>query len=211
MKKGLLLFAISATILIGCEKTPNKQLEVSPDSIELSARSGWEQITTNVDDAIFSSDDEFYASVDNNGKVSANKAGETTIRVSSSCGSASIPVKVIPIYYYYPDLDGLVGKGLSEITALMGSNYTSDGTQINYVKPNGYVDGMAFTMENGKCTLIVLAISNILKDVIIDHLDERYASGTWQGNKVYLNHDKKVAIIVRPYNNLYFSVSYFNM
>lgn len=209
MKIKLFLFAITATMLMGCEKTPQKQLEVSPDIIKISAIGGIAQITTNVDDAIFISEDEFYATVDNQGLVSANKAGQTNIRINSSCGNVSVPVEVIPVYYYYPDLDGLVGKGLSAITGVMGNGYTTSGTQITYIKPNGYVDGMTFTVENGKCTLIVLAFGNILKDAITTHLTERYASGVWEGKKVFMNHDKNVAILLAPYSSQYFSVSYF--
>lgn len=123
MKRILFVASFFALLLTGCEKL-KPVLTVDPESFTFYV-DGKGQITTNVEDASFSSDDEFYASVSETGAVTANKVGQTNITVNSSIGSLKVPVTVLPKYDLYPDMDGLIGKTRSAVEALLGTPFSS--------------------------------------------------------------------------------------
>lgn len=68
-------------ILIGCQKEA-ANLTVSPSEITLYAE-GTKAITTNASNATFTSEDDYYAEVDESGLVTANKVGNTKITISN--------------------------------------------------------------------------------------------------------------------------------
>ncbi|MBR7005152.1 MAG: Ig-like domain-containing protein [Bacteroidales bacterium] len=217
MKQGLTIaFSVFALIAISCTKESVK-LEVTPSEVSLYVE-GTKQITTNVEDAQFSSKDEFYASVDNTGLVTGNKVGETEILVNSTHGTATIPVTIIPQYTLYPDLDGLVGKSQSDITKVMGNSYqtstSSDGnTMMTYLNPTKYAEAIGFTISksNNLCSSIVVAVPTSYTSMLTKHLIERYSIAGMQNDYYFfLNHDKKVMIGLTVYSASLLAVAYMN-
>ena len=213
MNKGILLCLCSLSLfLLGCEKM-GKKLEVNPSEISIYSE-GTAHLTTNVEDALFSSKDEFYASVDAAGLVKGKKVGKTEIAVSSKSGSASIPVTIMPQYSLYPDLDGLIGKGLSDITKVMGSDYTSSTTSsgdkmYTYKHPTTYAAAIGFTLTGGVCSNIIVAVSTSYTTKITKHLLERYAVAGMQNDYYFfLNHDKNVVIGMTVYSASLIAVMY---
>lgn len=84
-------------ILIGCQKEA-ANLTVSPSEITLYAE-GTKAITTNASNATFTSEDDYYAEVDESGLVTANKVGNTKITVSGNISTSSataIPLALRP-------------------------------------------------------------------------------------------------------------------
>ncbi|GEM_PF-2338428 len=209
MKTNHLFLLLGITSLIlSCSKENNNKLEVTPDSIILYSE-GTAQLSTNVDDAIFTSVDDFYAKVDESGLVTANKIGETVIKVSSSNGSVNVPVKVLNQYSLYPDVDGLIGKGISDMTNLLGNGYetsTSSSGSIVYAyrNPTRYAAVIAVSMKSGKCESVAVLVSTSYISKLANHIIERYARAGMQNDAYFfLNHDKNVLIGVELYNVSY--------
>ncbi len=150
-------------ILIGCQKEA-ANLTVSPSEITLYAE-GTKAITTNASNATFTSEDDYYAEVDESGLVTANKVGNTKITASGNWQVKKIPVTIMPQYNLYPDIDVLIGKSKSEVTKLLGTNYktstTSGGQEMwTYFSYNSYTAFLGFTFKsNGTVEHAMVAIS----------------------------------------------------
>ncbi len=207
-----LLLGLSSLIL-ACSKEDGKELEVTPDSIALYA-DGTRQLTTNVDDATFTSDDDFYAKVDETGLVTANKVGGTMITISSSIGSVKVPVVVLNQYSLYPDVDALIGQGTSEMTNLLGNDYetfnSSDGSvNYGYRNPTKYAELILVSMKSGKCEYVAVLVPTSNTSMLTKHIKERYAfAGMQNDNYFFLNHDENVLIGLTVYSTSYLIVLY---
>ena len=212
MKRVICFFALGVIVFSGCSKMGQK-LEVNPTDITVYA-DGTSQITTNVEDATFASADDFYATVDENGLVTGKRVGETEIRVSSSSGTATVPVIIMNKYSLYPDLDLLVGKTVADMTKLLGSNYdtsTSSTGQVShaYTNPTSYCDAILCMMEGSKIGSVGALISTSNTSMLTKHLLERYAVAGMQNDYYFfLNHDKNVTIALNVYSYKYLIVLY---
>lgn len=201
------LYACLITLLFqGCNGISEKiELEVSPREIVVYSE-GVRQIQTNVDDATFSSEDDYYASVDNSGLVTGNKVGTTNILVQSAYGSASIPISIMPRYDLYPDLEFYVGKGLYEISNAFGHGYdhskSSKGEDLYvYRDISSYVDFVGFTLSNNICIGIVVAVPSKNTSLLTKHLIERYAvAGMRNGYYYFTNRNEGVVIGLTVYS-----------
>lgn len=203
----LIPFALMGAALIsaGCQKEATP-LTVSPESVTLYSE-GTAQITASpVDDVTYTSQDDFYAEVNETGLITANKVGQTNITVSSPNGVKSIPVTVIPKYTLYEDLTPYVGVPLSTITAKFGTDYTtatnkSGSVTYTFKAPTSYVAGIGFIIENGKCTSIMAAVSTKYTSMLTKYLIERYnIVGMQNDYYFFLNHDKNVTITYTVYS-----------
>lgn len=202
-------------VLFGCDPdgAATKALEVNPEKISVYVE-GTRQITANVSDASFKSQDEFYASVDNEGLVKGEHIGSTNITVSSSAGTVRVPVTIMSQYSLYPDIDYLVGKSLNDITKEFGNNYeastlSSGDVAYSYTKPTSYVDGIFFTMSGGKCKSIVVLVPTKNTSMLTKHLLERYyVAGMQNDMYFFLNHDKDVVLALEVYSASYLTVVY---
>ncbi len=198
--------------LFSCD-TISQKLTVTPDTATLYSE-GTVQISTNANDATFESKDEFYASVEASGKITANKIGKTEIIVNSSYGSATIPVTVIPKYTLYSDVDGLIGKSRTEVINRLGSNYqestSSSGDKLlTYLTPTSYCDGFVVTISGGKCKNILAMVSTSYTSMLTKALLERYSAAGMQNDYFFfLNHDENVLITLMVYNTRYLAVYY---
>lgn len=212
MKRIAFFTLFGAIVLAGCTKE-EKKLEVTPNSITVyTDRTA--QLTTNVDDAAFSSSDEYYATVSENGLVTGEKVGETEIVVSSSRGTVKVPITIMSQYSLYPDVDGLVGKTLSDITKVMGSNYessTSTSGEITYLyrNPTSYVDAIMFIMKGSVVETIGVLVPTTNTSMITKHLIERYTVAGMQNDMYFfLNHGKTTTIAMQVYSTKYIIVMY---
>lgn len=210
--KRIVLLSFCVMALLGCEKESPK-LSVTPTDITLYSE-GTKQITTNATDATFTITDDFYASVEANGMVTANKVGQTNILVNSSYGSTTIPVTVMPQYVLYPDVDELIGKNLSEVITVMGSNYetsTSDDGDKNYMymNPTSYCEMIGFTFSGNTCKSIAIFVPTKYTTQITKALIERYTVAGMQNDYYFfLNHDEDVTIALTVYSASYIGVAY---
>lgn len=201
-----------AVVAIACQKQTNS-LSVEPSSVVLY--SGWtKQLTAQPSEGVtYTSSDEFYAEVDEDGLVTANKVGATTIIASSGNGTVKIPVAVLSQYTLYPDLDQIINTSATEMTEILGSNYTKkveDGkTTYTYMNYNTYTTGIIAVFENEVCNSIVVLVPSTYATKLAKYLVERYSVVAMQ-NDIYgmLNHDMDVMIVLGEYNYKYMMVGY---
>ena len=213
MKKTAILIAVILSFLAGCQKEA-ANLTVSPSEITLYAE-GTKTITTNASNTTFSSKDEYYAVVDETGIVTANKVGKTEITVSGNGQTKEVPVTILPQYDLYPDIDVLVGKSKSEVTKLLGSNYTTSTTSggqemWTYISYNSYTAGLGFTFKsNGTVEYAMAAISTSYTSMLTKALIERYnIAGMLNDYYFFLNYGEKVVIALTVYSTSALAVMY---
>lgn len=197
---------------MSCSKEESK-LTASPETITLYSK-GTTQITTNADDAIFKSSDEFYAEVDATGMVTANKVGNTEIIVTGKGSSIKVPVTIMPKYKLFPDLDEYIGKSSSYVTSTFGSNYTAGTTSKGYITYtytdyNIYATIISFTFENDVVSSIGVAVPTTYTSQLTSSLIERYTvTGTLNDVYYFLNHDENVLLGMQVYTASYLMVIY---
>lgn len=213
--KKLLYLALTLAILVGCGKdnyTTSKRIEFSPGSITLH-RNETEQVTTNADDAIFACEDDFYASVDNNGLVNGLRVGKTKVTITSSIGKASIPVTIEPQYRLsLIDFDLLVGTTKGVVTSTFGQpNKTTTNGNGNplliwtapsdyLMNPTGYITEIRAALENDTCSLIAIFVraSTTTANFTTGYLFERYLFQIEIDNTyVFSDHDNKFDVYLK--------------
>lgn len=213
MKKFTAFFlSLVALLPVSCQKsTP---LTVTPTSMTLYAE-GTEQITaTPAEGVTYTSSDEFYATVSETGLVTANKVGQTDIRVSSDNGMATIPVLVLPKYDLYPNLESLINAPVSRMEEVLGRDYTRDTsssgeTMYTYAYYNTYTTGILCSFENGVCTSIGVVVQTSHLTKFVNYLAERYSvAGMLNDYYFFLDHDRKVVVTMTLYNSSYMMAVY---
>ncbi len=209
----LSIFCLLAISAIACQKK-STPLTVEPSAVVLYSE-GKEQLTANPAEGVtYTSKDDFYAEVDANGLVTANKVGATEIVASSSNGTVRIPVGVLPAYVLYPELTQLVNSSLSAMTNLLGTNYersTSEKGEPIYLYRdyNVYTAGIIASFSNGTCTGLCSIISTSYLTQFTKYLLERYTvAGKQNDYYFFLNHDKTVVIGMTLYNIKYMMAIY---
>lgn len=204
--KKLFILLTAITTLYSCQKE-ELSLTVSPNEITLYAE-GTKQITTNVIDATYSSQDEFYASVDPKGLVSANKVGSTLIKVSGNGETKTIPITILSKYTLYPNLDQLIGKTKADVKNALGLSYIEKNNIWTYKNLTSYASiGVIFKDE--KVESAVAFVSTIYTTQLVNYLTERYAIAGMQNDfYFFLNHDKNVMIGTTVYSVDYLGVAY---
>lgn len=205
MKKVIAVLLSTIVLLCGCEKM--NQLIVTPEEIVLFTEDT-EQISTNTESAIYSSKDDFYASVDQSGLVTANKVGTTSVILTGGDKSITIPIKVMSKYSLYPNLDEIIGKTESDVRAKVSSSYTIDDGMWLYKDITQYAS-VGITYENGKVKNAVAFVPTSYTLMLTDALIERYSVAGMQNDYFYfLNHNRDVVITLIVYTYDYLAVVY---
>ena len=204
---------MSVYLFSGCTEKEEAKLEVNPSSVVVYSE-GTQQLSTNVDNVTFSTKDDYYATVSSSGLVTGERVGSTEIVVKSSIGSVEVPIVILHKYSLYPDVDRLIGKSISDMVNLFGSDYktstSSSGNLIyGYTYPTSYADAIMFMMEGTTINSIGVLVSTSYTSMITKHLLERYKVAGMQNDMYFfLNHDEDVIIGLEVYNYKYIMVLY---
>ncbi|MDO3694627.1 hypothetical protein QVZ41_07185 [Wenyingzhuangia sp. chi5] len=219
-KNAFLLFSI---ILLACSKQENINTGITVATTSKSLYKGDQfQIKAISDlDILFESEDEFHATVTDNGLVTAGYVGNTTILISNEIYNIQHSIKVNPRYTLYPDplLDFKLTK--EEFITLLGApNEYSE----NFIKYNNYSDASnfisyTFNKENKLEYVRVLVNKNNYEDLVLDFLNERYVlQGTVAyeelgSGTLYCNNFKKstatLSVFVYNFDATNYAVLYF--
>ena len=125
-----------------------------------------------------------------------------------------MPIKLLSQYSLYPDVDNLIGKGLSDVTKVFSTSYdhsiSSKGEDMYVFEyPTSYVDFIGFTMSGNKVANILVAVQTKHTTMLTKHLIERYNKAGMQNNYYFfLNHGKKVTIALTVYSVKYLAAMY---
>ena len=167
---SLLLCAVMSLSLTACSDDGNGAQNLSQN--ELSLITGQSAKLIYNGDCTWESDEPLIADVDNNGNVTANRVGETTIWANDE----SCKVKVSPKYntYMEPCIDW--GASESEVTNFMNGyeNLGKNGNTLGFGDMDNEIVYM-YMFENNSLTASVIGANFISKgEEITDFLLERY-------------------------------------
>lgn len=179
MKKIFLcsIVIVLFSTFVSCSKDDDDAFSItSSKSVELSSK-GTSQITYSGSNAAFSSEDEYVATVSDNGLITAKRIGETYIDVN---GKKEVKVTVSPLITSFSEPQFLFGATKNEVISKVGSNYSSStDTGITYIPTSGRVKGYAYLLKNGKVTAVAMIVSTLYLESLTDFLLERYVPATF--------------------------------
>src|SRR5574344_2435462 len=162
--------------VMSCSKDDDEFSITSSKSVELTSK-GTSQITCSDSKASYSSEDEYVATVSDNGLITAKRIGETYIDVN---GQKAVKVTVKPLVTSFIEPQFLFGATKNEVIAKVGSNYSSStDTGIAYIPTSGKVKGYAYLLKNGKVTAVAMIVSTLYMESLTDFLLERYVPATF--------------------------------
>lgn len=171
VKKYLILLILPAAL--GCSTQEPDSLGLQESEISIKKGETY-QITVNSKSKVnFATDNDFHADVDDNGKVSTNYAGKSTIKVSNAELSREIPVIVEPNFTLFKDpvLDFTLTK--EEIIKLVGEPVENAPNIIRYAADLNGTSMFYQFMNNGSFISAVIIKNEFLND-LDRHISERY-------------------------------------
>lgn len=174
-----LLCAIQIIALTGCSSSDEEEVEIlSSRDLEMYHNDNSQIECNGANEIIYSSEDEYVASVSSSGMITANCVGETFIDIN---GERTIKISVIPANtsFVEPVHDFKLTK--QQVIAQCGSNYsTSSSTNgITYTK-SGTIAGHLYLFDDNN----ILKSSGVLVktyylESYMDFLAERYLPAGW--------------------------------
>lgn len=213
MKKVCIALCMLTLVLASCDKDKSEPLSVEPSSLKMFTEETQKITVKSSGDVTYESEDEFYASVAQNGMVTANKVGETNIKVYADNSVVKVPVTVKAKYNLYPDLVSLIGSTESEMERVLGNKYTRsvDGGETKYIYQqfNNYVFLLGSIFEKGKCTSMSVVVPTTYTSMFADYLAERYTvAGRQEDIFLFIDHNNKVIIGLSVMNASYLMAIY---
>ena len=174
-KLSFVLMAVIAISFIGCKK---KMISVSsPSTSQLTMYHGdTRQITAESDyDIKYSSQNDYHATVSDNGLITAQYVGTTIIKVDSKYDSREITVTVSPRSKLYPGPNISIGETKSSIIERFGEPDADTGFGIGY---NNYSTKAPMLIvlfdDNKKCIDFAVMVKEEYSSEIETFLSERY-------------------------------------
>lgn len=207
MKKlSLVLLAFLAFSFVGCQEwldipDPEPEPEPEPEPVEealimleeTSATLHYGetyQINAECESPItYSSEDEYYASVSEEGLVTANFVGATTINLESEFDAQTFEVTIEPVSNLYPEPEIEIGESKESIIERFGEPFAETEETIGY---QDYSDNTTMLMvlfdENDLVENYALILDVELEEELETFLSERYPFvQEMEGMKIYVN------------------------
>lgn len=192
MKKILFYaFMAMATVLVSsCSSDDDGEESLSINKSQLEMYADNEALLTATTSAQWSSDNDFVAEVDQEGKVTANHVGETTITASNGNKRAYCKVSVVPQYTLYADPVLDFGCSMSDVKSKEKRTLAGSGTNyIGYKGDNDNVTGIIYNFNNGKLNGVIVMIkhnyNSAMADRMVNFLRERYAIAGYDDDVYY--------------------------
>jgi hypothetical protein len=207
--KKLFILTFAILTLISCSKDDDN-INVDQTSIELYSKD-YHQITTNQDNPIYTSEDEFVAQVSSDGLVTAKHLGKTYIDIN---GSRKVEVTVKAKYDIHEPLhDFSLTK--SQILKDRGSNCEVDDSSLFYMNPATGIVAEIYLFSNSSDKLKSSAILYSTTDFveINDALLERYQPIAFNEDEYYVayidaaNTSKAKTVILSKMYDINYSIT----
>jgi hypothetical protein len=213
-----LSIVVSLIIATGCaDVTEEVDNSITLDSNEVSLASGGQYTidATSTKAILYSTDNEFNATVSNSGVITAGKVGKTKIHLTNGFDEKSISVTTYSTNLLYPDPILSFGSSKSTITSKLGApayEASSGNTVgIRYDNATNTTDGTAYFFENDRLTLVQTRVKSEFTSLLSSYLNDRFAAaGQVDGTFFYFNAFDSSKITVGVGLALY-STSYWNV
>ncbi|MDR2917283.1 MAG: hypothetical protein LBV74_21015 [Tannerella sp.] len=221
--KKLLIFMLMAMpfVFTSCsndDKGSSDDIKIQKSKIELISGET-EQIVATSDLVLsYTSEDEYFASVDNSGVVAAKRVGETNILIKNAKTEAKVSVIVSPKYTTYPDPNLMFGETRESVIKKLGTptSETSDAIAYEDYSTKAPIIMYAFdgNTTNSKVNGVNVIVRTTYSEELAAYLAERYfmVGGSGDITLVGLNNiDPKKAtlsVALSLYNLNYWMVMY---
>ena len=183
MKKILLMLAmmLPMAMFTACSKDDEEKESVDTTPISLLV-DDTHRIEMNITPSKVSSENNFVASIDENGVVEGNHVGNTNVSINDKY---TIPVEVKGNYHLYDDPVTEWGCSTSYIkeNQKQGSLKTEDSDAIVY-ENCGNAEMITYLFENGKLNGVGVILNSSYTDEVALHLKERYMFITETNNVI---------------------------
>lgn len=157
--------------ITGCSK--DDKLTLSTNTLSLYSKDT-EQITAS-EQSTWSSEDEFVASVSENGIVKGGHVGKTIIKATSENGEAKCAVEVKPKYNTYTEPILEFGASKATIKAKESRTLESEiATRLTYKPDKSTIKSVAYAFENGAMIGAGVMLNTASAMEAADFLIERY-------------------------------------
>lgn len=170
-----------AVILGSCSMDEMIPLEVRPGSLELIPGQSF-QLTATVNHAHYLSDDSWYATVLDDGYVTARKPGRTLISVQCGGQTAMVDVLVNATCSFIPEMDCYIGQPYEMIADSLPDpdGLVQDDLNCYWFKSRGRYSvtyGLFFDKDDdlGLIRAIYVLVPPCYGALLLEYLDERYS------------------------------------
>lgn len=151
--RKILFLSLAALTMVGCSKDDETKLSLSTNNISLYSENT-EQITAS-EQSTWESNDEFVATVSDNGIVTGEHVGKAIITATGSNGEAQCQVEVKAQYNTYADPVFEFGASKSTIKSKEGRTLDVEKEESLLFKPEkSAIQGVGYIFKNGKMTFI---------------------------------------------------------
>lgn len=173
MKKMFLLLMALPFVFCSCSSNGSSSFSINKSEVNLSATDT--AILTASDDATWSSDNVFVASVDENGKVTANHVGEANISATAGSANAQCKVHVLPKYSTYEEPILNFTANMTTIKAKEKRTLSEESaTSLTYKGENKAVYAVLYVFKDGQYTGVGVVVSLSYAEEATNFLCERY-------------------------------------
>ncbi len=168
---------LSVTVLsISCSKTEDQSIQIKTQSpITLNSKQSERIEATSVSKIVFTTENEFNATVSDLGVVTANCVGETIINLTNGHESASINVVVEPRYNLYPTPNNKWGATKNEVKSMYGTPSSETASGFSYANYSAAAPILLFLFDDSGSlySSAVLVKASYISN-LADFLLERY-------------------------------------
>lgn len=183
MQKVIFYLAVilSVCMFASCNKDDDAAISLNEKEVTLQV-DGKQQLKATGDVSKWSSANDFIASVSENGMITANHVGETSIMAQGSGGFALCNVIVKPQYTYYVEPLCKEGATKNDIKQFEKRKlHSEDSERLFYDGENSLLTAVVYQFDtNGKLKFVMLMLphhnSTTLASQLINFLLERYNS-----------------------------------
>lgn len=160
-------------LFTACSSDDDSSLTLDKTSITLRYE-GTQKLTAS-EDANWSTENEFFAEVDNNGLVTGGHVGQTYITATGASGSAKCLVEVVPEYNTYKAPVCEFGATMEDINSKESRTlYDLTTDQLVYRGENSAVQLVLYKFESGKLKAVGVFIDMSYATEVAKYLLERY-------------------------------------
>ena len=184
--RKIVLFAVFVVVLVGCKKEDENDIQVKNPNIEVKAGSSIQIEATSSSPITYFTENEFYASVNSTGLITANRVGEVSILLDNSEKNARVQVKILPVFTTYQDPYLNFGASKDDVIKSVGSpSRTNDDGDLIYDNYSTAATLAMYFFNGSKLESVGVAVKTSYATELGNFIRERYSQYLVDGYDIY--------------------------